>query len=39
MVEMPDPEGALRTERDADLAALEAQRNAAQDASQDEPRP
>jgi polar amino acid transport system permease protein len=39
MLEMPDPEGALRSERDADLAAHEAQRKAAQDASQDEPHP
>ena len=37
-VEMPDPEGGLKTQRDADLAALEAQREAERDATPEEPR-
>jgi polar amino acid transport system permease protein len=37
MVEVPDPEGALRAERDADLAALEARREAEERAARDEP--
>jgi polar amino acid transport system permease protein len=37
MVEIPDPEGALRMKRDADLAALEAQRAADRAASSEDP--
>jgi polar amino acid transport system permease protein len=39
MVQLPDPEGALRAERDADVAALQAEREAQQGSPPEEPQP